>query len=389
MQLVKNLVRRKSTAAAHCAIGDFHVSIQSDLRQVLDDFTAMYPGRDDAAMLQDRVIRLEVRRAGRTRLGRSLFQVYADGEEVGGRHTGEGIFPLVEWGINLRIMATRSEFVQLHAASMSYQGNGFIFAGDSGCGKSTLAAVLLAHGWQYLCDEFALVSPDLLVLNPFPKALCIKSGSYEVIRNLRLPFARRRDYVKAFKGRVGYISPHLLGAHRIGHPVSARYVMLPIFQPDALPSLTPIARAEAATELYRCCFNKSALPECGLPTLSRLVQHAECFRLVVGSPSETASLLKTLCTKSPVQEAQPVKARTVQNPRAIRGIDRIASRREALKIGAKLAYVAPVVLTLTSRQAFAAASNPSGICSTANHTGQLCETDLDCCSRTCNLGVCR
>jgi hypothetical protein len=146
-----------------------------------------------------------------------------------------------------------------------------------------------------------------------------------------------------------------------------------------------MAKSEAAMELYRCCFNKASLPEFGLPTIVRLVQSAECFRLSVGEPAQTSALLSSLCRHGLRTASRP--SRKASGPR--RGIDRLASRREALKLGAKLAYVAPVVLTLTSRQAFAAASNPSGICSTASHTGQLCETDMDCCSRQCALGVCR
>ena len=191
------VARSKAGSHAHCAIGDFRVSLYSDLRQVLDDFLAIYPQQPLDNTLSDRTIRLEVRRAGRSTMGRALYRVTADGHEIGGRYPSNGVFPLVEWGINLRIMATRCEFVQLHAASMVFRGNGFVFAGDSGCGKSTLAATLLAHGWQYLCDEFALVDADSLLLNPFPKALCIKAGSYPVIRKLGLPFARRRDYVNA------------------------------------------------------------------------------------------------------------------------------------------------------------------------------------------------
>jgi HprK-related kinase A len=363
--------------------------LYSELRQVLGDFVALYPQQPIGNTPHDRTIRLEVRRAGRSKFGRPLYRVTADGHEVGGQYPSYGVFPLVEWGINLRIMATRSEFVQLHAASMVFQGNGFIFAGDSGCGKSTLAATLLANGWQYLCDEFALVDAQSLALHPFPKALCIKAGSYPVIRKLGLPFARRRDYVKAFKGRVGYINPRDLGVDRIGQPAPVRFIVFPTFKADTAPSLTPITRADAATELYRCCFNKGALPAAALPTLTSLVKKTECFRLIVGSPSETARLIESLCTVSVRQESQTDRPRIAFQPRPARRIDRVASRREVLKVGVKLAYVAPCVLTLTSQQAFAAASNPSGICSTATQTGGLCETDLDCCSRQCNLGVCQ
>ena len=30
--------------------------------------------------------------------------------------------------------------------------------GDNGAGKSTLAAGLVARGWTYMCDEFALIA---------------------------------------------------------------------------------------------------------------------------------------------------------------------------------------------------------------------------------------
>jgi hypothetical protein len=45
-------------------------------------------------------------------------------------------------------------------------------------------------------------------------------------------------------------------------------------------------------------------------------------------------------------------------------------------------------MTFSAREAFAQASNPSGICSTGVQTGGLCESDADCCSRQCSLGVC-
>lgn len=370
-------------------IGRVPVRLRSDLRHVLDDFAALYTPLSPFVLMQPAAmpIEIEVRQSGRSRWGRRLYRVTADGYEVGGLYPGYCIFPLIEWGINLRIMATRCEFLQLHAASMTLRGHGFVFAGDSGCGKSTLAATLLAAGWQYLCDEFALVDPQTLTLVPFPKALCIKAGSYEAVRKLGLRFERRRDHVKAFKGRVGYINPRKVGPNSIGESVPVRFIVLPRFESGQAATLREISRAEAAAELYRCCFNKSALPECGLGFITALVRQARCFRLAIGSPAQTTDILESLLTDSVV----PSGVQTSQAPRQRRRkiSERMTSRREMLKVGAKLAYVAPCVLTLTSRQAFAAASNPSGICSTASHTGQLCETDMDCCSRECNLGVCQ
>ena len=127
--------QKKIKDPVQCVIGDFHVSLRSDLQEVLDDFVSLYPKITKEADPPDRTIYLEVRKVGRSRTGRKLYCVLADGQEIGGWRPHYGIFPLLEWGINSRIMKTRSEFLQLHAASMSYQGNGIIFVGDSGCAE--------------------------------------------------------------------------------------------------------------------------------------------------------------------------------------------------------------------------------------------------------------
>jgi len=379
-------------ACIRCKIGEVSVSLCSDLKQMLDDFACIYPPeRSDSA--PDQIIHIEVRKSGRSRIGRSLYRVYADGQEIGGRCHRNAVFPFVEWGINLRVIARRSEYLQLHAASMAYCGRGFIFAGDSGCGKSTLAAMLLARGWQYLCDELALVHVGNMLLQPFPKALCIKAGSFPIVRRLALPFVRRRDFIKAFKGRVGYINPRDFGPHTIAEPTPSRFVVFPTYQNGTNPRLHSISRAEAAIKLFRLCFNRRTVGDQTLEILTTLVRRCDCFRLDVAGPDETVRLLEahfgqaaTSAVTEPVaQQVAPAGPRPERQR-----VDLLASRREVLLgMGAKLAYVVPAVVTLTAQQAFATTSLPSGMCSTALHTGSLCETDTDCCSAKCTLGVCK
>ncbi|MBI3833280.1 MAG: hypothetical protein HY287_03005 [Planctomycetes bacterium] len=384
--------RNDRDSCVHRTIGTFDVTLRSELRQVLHDFASIYPPPPPDSALQKHLINIEVIRAGRSRIGRRLYQVRADGEEVGGRHPWNEIFPLVEWGINLRIIAKGSEFLQFHAASMAFQDNGVIFAGDSGSGKSTLAAVLLARGWQYYCDEFALVDRSTLGLHPFPKALCIKSGSYPVMRSLGVPFARRRDFIKQAKGRVGYVNPRDVRSDSVAGPTPIRFVIFPAYAGESIPKLLPISRAEAAMRLFRCCFNRHAVGDDTLPIIQKLISHASCFCLDVGEARATGSLLEAT-----INESRPERVPHAAAPEKMSTglhFDRqhaphLKSRREVLRIGAKLAYVAPCVLTLSAHQVFAATSNPSGICSTASHTGQLCNTDTDCCTRQCNLGVCK
>lgn len=370
---------------AHGSIGSFRVSLRSELPEVLRDFAALYPLRHDEVEGSTRTIQLEVRRAGRCRWGRRLYRVFADGEEVGGWRHRNGVFPLLEWGVNLRIMATRPEFLQIHAASMSYRGQGVILAGDSGYGKSTLATILMARGWKYLCDEFALVDPKTAELTPFPKALCIKHGSYSVVRRLGLEFSRRRDYLKELKGRVGYLNPRTAVGDAVGGRVPCRFIVFPKYEPGQRATIDPVCRSHAAMRLFGGCFNRQTFPEAGLGALTNLVRRCRCCRLQSGEPQATARLLEaTLDNHLPTQAARTA-ARSV-TPTATN--PHFRSRREMLRVGAKVAYVAPAILTLSASRAFAAGSNPSGICSTANDTGEACAQNSDCCSNSCTSLVC-
>ncbi|MBI4719434.1 MAG: hypothetical protein HY763_16685 [Planctomycetes bacterium] len=389
--LPDRLPRAEPAARIECVIGDFPVCVQSDLADVLDDFRALYPARASNAGAKPPTIQVEVRRAGWSRSGRRLYGVLADGQPIGGLRARNGVFPLVEWGINLRVMETRDEYLQFHAASLSHHGRGFVFAGDSGCGKSTLAATLTARGWRYFCDEFALVDPRTLRLHPFPKAICIKTGSYGLVRELGWRFARRCDYVKALKGRVGYLNPRAAGSGEIAQPTAIRGIVFPRYSPGTSPALRRIPRSVAALRLFRQSFNHDRFPDSAVPIIVRLVEKAECFELDVGAPRETTRLLEEcldggLSAVAQAPRNQP--PRPEEGRRAAPRGDARHTRRHILKVGAKVAYVAPVVFTLSARQVFAAASNPSGICSTAKSTGELCETDADCCSQVCNLGLC-
>jgi hypothetical protein len=260
--------------------------------------------------------------------------------------------------------------------------------------------MLMVRGWHYFCDEFALVDVDALRLRPFPKAVCIKAGSYPLMRTLGLPFARRRDYVKAFKGRVGYVNPHAVGPDTIAEPTCIRAVVFPRYCADVKPQLRKIQRPRAALRLFRQCFNRDRFPGNALPIIIKLVNQAECFDMDVGAPEETCRLLESCLTAVPLSVAETEVAteegtsssdagRQARTHPMLPTLHPQRTRRDMLKVGVKLAYVAPVVLSLSAHQAFAAASNPSGICSTAKQTGELCETDIDCCSRQCDLGVCK
>jgi len=370
------------------AIGDFPVSVSSAMPNLLEDLKKLYSLHRDDARNEKPTIRMEVRKT-RAPLGRARYAIYGDDQEITQGRIPREVVPYLEWGINLRLMATHPEYVQLHAASMSRDGQGFIFAGESGCGKSTLAACLLARGWHYLCDEFALIDRATLLLHPFPKALCIKGGSFAVVRREGLRFTRRGDYIKSRKGRVAYINPHDVRSGAIGRPCAVRAIVFPKYSGKDDPRCVPLSRSRAMLELVGCVFNRDAFLDGGLSVIHELLQNANCYRLEVGTPEKTCKLIDSLVGREITFAPAHHPATTVSAKPSTRRIEApTLSRRDMFHRGVKLAFTVPTVATLLSRPAYAAASNPSGACSTGVQTGGLCESDADCCSGDCDFGIC-
>ncbi len=274
-------------------IGDLNIFVRSDVHELIDDFAALYPGSTGAEPAHGRTIRMDVRKVGRRRLRRQRYDIYGDGEMIHADIPVAELLPYLEWGITWRFVIGCTEYVQVHAASMARDGRGLVLAGDSGAGKSTLAAALLARGWDYLCDEFALINPETLELHPYPKALCIKAGSFEAVSRLGLRLSRDRHYVKSIKGKVGYISLSETDT-RIAAPCPVRLVLFPTYTGAGSPRLRPMTRAEAAFHLAGHTLNRDVFGHRVVPVLGQVTRNARCFGLDSGRLDETCDLIESV-----------------------------------------------------------------------------------------------
>ena len=280
----------------HLRIGVVDVMVRSDLPDVLEDLEAIYSDAvcRGSSQAGRPVVNITVEARKRSMLARREYAVSGDGHELWSTTKTNEVLPYVEWGINWRVIATRPEYLQIHAATLSRNGRGLIMAAESGFGKTTLAAGLLARGWEYLSDEFALIDPSDLRINPFPKALCVKHGSFPVMERLGLPLWRQRHYVKALKGEVGYVNP-LAGCRTIvAEPCPVRLIVFPRYAENARPRLYPISRAQAAFELARHALNRNVHGSSTASILSELARGAECYALDSGAIEETCDTLDRL-----------------------------------------------------------------------------------------------
>lgn len=273
-------------------IGEISVSVSSDSGGVFDEFSTLYDGCQSDRAAEQRDIHMRVTAGSANPLSRSRHRVIGDGEELfTGRRRSE-LLPYLEWGVNWRVIARRHDFLQVHAAVLARGSEATLFVGDSGVGKSTLAAGLISRGWRYLSDEFALIHPQTLRVHAFPKALCVKQGSFETVERLGLSIWRRGHFVKAFKGPVGYVRIAEIGRRVEFDSFPIRYVVFPRYAPGKEPRIRPIPRASAAFLLTGHSFNRNVFGDRTVSILSRVVRGARCVTLDSSDLEQTCDLIE-------------------------------------------------------------------------------------------------
>jgi len=225
---------------------------------------------------------------------RRRYEVSANGHTQFTPTHFNSVLPHVEWAVSWELPRALPQFLQLHASVMEVQGAGVIFPGAAGVGKSTLTVGLIARGWRYLCDEFALLHSGSLDLHPYPRAICIKEPSFPVLRELGVPILREFCFSKGSKGAVTLLSPRSLRADAVAGVCPPRFVIFPQYTPGVEPSITPISRGEAAFALHEVCFNLLHCNRLAVDILAEAIRGANCFRLTAGNIHKTCDLLQSV-----------------------------------------------------------------------------------------------
>lgn len=96
-----------------------------------------------------------------------------------------------------------------HASTVTNGEEAIMIIGDSGNGKSTLSALLMAHGFDLLADDFTPMLSENQHLYRFPAAISIKSGAFPLVNRLFEEFQNAKSYESTSKGsEVKYLPPN-------------------------------------------------------------------------------------------------------------------------------------------------------------------------------------
>jgi HprK-related kinase A len=276
----------------HYQIGPVPVCVSSVLAGVAADFHELYRSYQvQSAGSDEFCIEVVARRSPRSL--RRYFHVLGNGEELFVIRGENEVLPHVEWAVNTLVATRLSQHLQIHASVVARDGVACVCPGQPGQGKSTLAAGLLARGWSYLSDEFALIDPDTRLLDAYPKALCIKAGSFGVLRGLGLPIDACRVYYKGDKGRVSLLDPLRIRPGIVAGSCRLGMVVFPEYRASSEPAIERMSRAQAVFELTRMAFNFSKFRARGFDLLADVVGGARCYRLVSGNLAAACDLVES------------------------------------------------------------------------------------------------
>jgi hypothetical protein len=124
----------------------------------------------------------------------SLFELFAHQESIIFRFNGEvkGIWTSNETNlvkgmifmylINVIYGKTEEDWLMtVHASAITNGRKTILFSAAPGNGKTTMAALLQAHGFRLISDDFVPIDREFQHAHPFPIAMSVKEGSMKIL----------------------------------------------------------------------------------------------------------------------------------------------------------------------------------------------------------------
>ena len=143
------------------------------------------------------------------------------------------------------------------------------------------------------------------MLHPFARAVCVKSGSFDIAERLGLPLFRERPYVRELKGPIAYIRPSDIGDDVIADPAPVRLVILPRYTGHAEVRSSKVPRARAAFRLASHMLNRDVYDARAVPILARVTKDAICHVLESGRLDAACDRVESLLRRSSLQTTSP------------------------------------------------------------------------------------
>lgn len=127
--------------------------------------------------------------------------------------------------------------VAFHAAMVANAGCGVLLSAPRERGKSTLAAFLIAHGFDLLADEPALLQLDTSSVLALPLPISLKEGSWPLFAGQLPRFEQSPMHIRSDGTKIRLLHPpqYSSAPHRITH------IVFPHYSPSLPPQIEPVS----------------------------------------------------------------------------------------------------------------------------------------------------
>ena len=197
----------------------------------------------------------------------------------------EKIIYALEWQIVSDLIRQNKSILKFHAASLSVNGNGYLFIGDSGTGKTSLSISLLQNGWNFLSDEFGLLDPASLQLLPFPRNLIIKPHHHKYLNSIpaNIQFKLKDDEGNHFPAI--YMAPAIFGKSDYSILPKIHKIFLLENQTNGF-DIQSVSQSDAFNQLLTLLFNSHNFRKTLVIIFTKLLRNISIYRLKMQNPLE-------------------------------------------------------------------------------------------------------
>lgn len=282
-------LRLKTGPFAYCIQSPEPV-VYDGLSQLYADFTTL-----PAASFSDYHISLCP--ANLVQKWRKKIDFYSDGHRPFNRIEAQHAYAFLEWGMNWCVSTGSNEYLKLHAAVLSKNGNGLILPGLPGAGKSTLCAALCLSGWRVLSDEHALIPLGSSDLAPLCRPISLKNESIAIIRDFDSSVVLGPESVDTHKGTVVHMKADLApGSHNPGL-LPARVMIFSHYAAGSKLVLKRKPKTESFMFAGLHSFNYSLLRKTGFQTMCTLMDAVTCFDLTYSDLDQALAAIERLMSE--------------------------------------------------------------------------------------------
>ena len=220
-------------------------------------------------------------------------ELIVDGKRLVASQHEWTLYARLLWHLNVQVVQHTTDHVLLHASAASQGAQAVIMAAPMESGKTTLVAGLIQAGLDYLTDEATAINPETGTITPFPKALSIEVGSWDVLADLRPTVPSEATHLQATQWQV---DPRTIRPRALGAAGSRPHVVIfPRYAPRTPTRLEPVSPGRGLITLLQCTFELRRQRERDMRLLAAVVEEAACYELSMHDlPSAVSAVLLTL-----------------------------------------------------------------------------------------------